>query len=127
MGFPWPGSTERALAAIHAELTQLNQKVDYLTSQQAQLDADVQALTAVVTDVADKTATLGTDLTAIAAEIASLQAQIAAGTPVNLAALDALVATAQSTQQGLDSAVSTATGMVPPAPAPAPAPPAPAP
>lgn len=122
MGFPLPGSTARALAAIQNQLTVLNTKVDHLTSQQAQLDADVQALTAVMTNVQAQNTTLGTDLTAIAAEIAALQAQIANAQPVNLDALNTLVTSAQSTQSGLDATVSTATGMVPP---PAPAPPAP--
>ena len=123
---PLPGSTARILAAIQNQLIVLNAKVDKLTSQQAQLDADVQALTAVMTNVQAQNTTLGTDLTAIAAEIAALQAQIANAQPVSLDALNALVVSAQSTQAALDSTVSTATGMVPaPAPAPAPTPPAP--
>ena len=126
MGLPLPGSTARILAAIQNQLIVLNAKVDKLTSQQAQLDADVQALTAVMTNVQAQNMTLGTDLTAIAAEIAALQAQIANAQPVSLDALNALVVSAQSTQAALDSTVSTATGMVPaPAPAPAPTPPAP--
>lgn len=127
MGWWWPGNVSGGLDAIQNQLTVLNAKVDHLSSQQAQLDAAVQALTAVLGDVATQTTTLGTDLTAVAAEITALQAQVANGQPVSLQALTALVTTAQSTQTGLDSAVSTATGMVPPAPAPAPAPPAPAP
>lgn len=112
------GNTSATLTAIQNQLTVLNRKVDHLSSQQAQLDADVQALTAVLGDVATQTTSLGTDLKAIAAEITALQQQIANAQPVNLDALNALVTTAQSTQSGLDTAVSTATGMVPAPPAP---------
>jgi len=107
------------LAMVYESLQSLHQKADRIMSEQSTTQADVDAATALLTqiqsDVAGVVTTLGSDFTAIEAEIASLQAQ-----GVNTSALDAAVASAKSTVAGLDPAVAQITSLVP-APAPAPA------
>jgi len=77
-----------------------------MSSQQNELDTDVTGLTAVITDVAAQTATLGTDLASIAAEIATLKA----GQPsLDLSGLESAVTTAQGSQTALDATVAQAT------------------
>ena len=116
----WPGELARelgrirnALTILSAEVTHTNRKLDHMSDQQSELNTDIEALTAVVTDVSAQTATLGTDLTAVAAEITDLEAKVAAGQAVDLSGLTGLVAAAQSSQAALDSAVAVATGLVP--------------
>jgi hypothetical protein len=74
---------------------------------QADINADVQALTGVVNDVLADASTLLTDVTAI-------QQEIAAGGTVSTTALDALTASAAAMQSTIDSATSTVSGLVTP-------------
>lgn len=101
---------------IRAGFATLNRKADQMSEQQQDLDADVQTLTGVVGDVATQSTQVGTDLTAITAEIAALQQQVADGQPVDLTQLDSLAQAAVSTQQGLDTQVQALTAAVPSAP-----------
>jgi hypothetical protein len=89
-----------------------------MSEQQAELNVDVTNLTAVVTDVSAQTATLGTDLASIAAEITALQT---ANPALDLSGLESAITTAQGSQTTLDSTVASATALIP-APATTPAP-----
>ena len=97
------------LDQVLAAVRMANQKLDVLMTQQDDINADVQAIDQADTDLAAA-------VTAIQADIADLNAKIAAGQPVSLTALDAKVAS-------LKTMVATVAAIVPPPAAP-PAPPA---
>ena len=102
--------------AICAQLLEINKKLEQIVTAQQDIDSATAALTALITDVANNVAQLGTDIAAIQAEIQSLQAL-----GVNTAALAAAVSAAASTAFSLDTAVSGVTALTaPPVPAPAP-------
>lgn len=105
------GEIQEALAAIQAAQAADSKKLEQVIMSQSDIDAATAELTAIVTDVQGQVAQLGTDFTAIQAEITSLQAQ-----GVNTTALNAAVAQAQSTMAGLDPAVAQI-GTLAPAPA----------
>lgn len=113
------------LTELAAQNSQILERLERIMMSQASIDAATAEITSIVTDVQAQIAQLGTDFTGIQAEVTNLEAQVAAGQPVNLTALNAAVAQAQSTMSGLDPAVAQITGLVP-APAAAPAPAAPA-
>ena len=110
----WPWNIA---AAILARLDAIDEKLEQIMTEQADIDAATAELTTIVTDVQAQIGTLGTDFTAIQAEIANLEAQIAAGGTVNTAALNAAVAQAQSTLAGLDPAVAQIGTLAPAPPA----------
>jgi hypothetical protein len=76
-----------------------------------QIQADVTAISAVLDGVAADQAELVTDAQAI-------QAEIAAGNPVDTTALDALVTRAQGIKTALDTATASVGALVTPPPPP---------
>ena len=70
------------LADIQRTVHTINRKVDHMSDQQAEINADVQGLAA---DLAALQANF-------AAELAALQAALAAGQPVDLTGLEAIKA-----------------------------------
>lgn len=84
-----------------------------MTSQD-DINAAVTAIQGLATDISTQVAQLGTDVTAIQAEITTLQGQ-----GVDTSALNTLVASVASTQSSLDTAVSSVSNLVPPATPPA--------
>ena len=70
---------------LNHNILTLGKDLEIIMSQQDEINADVTALTGVVT-------TLQTADTNIAAEIAALEAQVAAGQPVDLSGLKSAVA-----------------------------------
>ena len=92
------------LDQVLAAITTVSRKLDVLMSQQSEIDADVQAIDQADTDLAAA-------VTAIQADIADLNAKIAAGQPVSLTALDAKVAS-------LKTMVATVAAIAPPPAAP---------
>jgi peptidoglycan hydrolase CwlO-like protein len=89
------------LTEVHESLHHLHRKVDRLMSVESDLQTDLDTIKAGV-------ASLLTAATANAQTIADLKAQLAAGTPVSQAQLDALEAEAKGI-------VATLTPLVPPA------------
>ena len=101
-----------AVLRIERKLDDLQGKVTDIMTQQDDLNADVQALTAALNDVTTQTGNVVNLTTQIQAEIAQLQA----GNPaLDLTALDALASQAAQVSSSLDSAVSSLGGLVPPA------------
>jgi hypothetical protein len=98
------------LDLIMWQLLQLSQQLGEIMTAQGDITAAVTAFTALLTDMQSDSATLLTDVTAI-------QAQLAAGQPVDTSALDSVVASVQAMQTGLDTAVSQVSGLVPAPPA----------
>lgn len=90
-----------------------------IMANQADIDALTAELTTVATDLSTQVTTLGTDVTAVQTEITNLEAQVAAGTPLDLTALQSAAAKLATTQSSLDTSVGTVTALVPPATPPA--------
>lgn len=74
---------------------------------QDDINAAVASVTALLSDISAQNVTIGTDLTAI-------QAQLAAGQPVDTSALDSAVANVQSVQAALDQAVAAVSAVAAP-------------
>lgn len=101
----------RQLTGITTGLNALNEKASRIMTAQDDINATVTAVQGLVSDISTQVAQLGTDVTAIQAEIANLQ-----GAGVDTSALNALVANLAGTQSSLDTAVSSVGSLVPPAP-----------
>lgn len=104
------GAASSELREILARLDRIEKKVDHMTSQQDELNTDVQALSAALGDVATQTGSAVTIAGQIQAEIASLQS---ANPALDLSGLDALAQSATATASGLDGAVSQLAALVP--------------
>jgi chromosome segregation ATPase len=103
----------RELAAIREQLDRIEQQQETIMTSQDDINAATTELTSAVTDVQGQVGQLGTDFTAIQAEIANLQSS-----GVDTSALNAAVAQAQSTLSGLDPAVQQISSLAPPPAAP---------
>lgn len=95
---------------------QLLRKVEKLSEQQQDLDADVTALTTAYGDVQTQTGALVNTTAAIQQEIATLQAN---NPGVDLTKLDSLAQGAAAATGSLDTAVTSLGALVPPATPPA--------
>jgi peptidoglycan hydrolase CwlO-like protein len=91
-------ATLAGLTAVYRSLRALQRKVECLMSSEQDLQNDLDAIVTAVATVAAKQA-------AQAKSIADLQAQLAAGTPVSQAQLDALVVEADSIKASLQAVV----------------------
>ena len=108
----WPPYGDRGFRrTVTRKLAEIDKKLGRIIMSQESIDAATAELTTIVTDVQGQVAQLGTDFTAIQAEIQALQSQ-----GVDTSALDAAVAQAQSTMAGLDPAVAQIGTLAPPAP-----------
>jgi peptidoglycan hydrolase CwlO-like protein len=105
------------LGAVRALLVQITENQEKIMSEMSQQQADVnaanQAILALLADIQAGVATLNTAVPALQAAIGSLPAN------VDTTALDAAVAQIAQTRANLDSAVSSVSGLVPPAAPPA--------
>lgn len=101
----------RILQRIEQLEETINRKLDRIMAAQDDINEAVAQVGALLSDIAAQVAQLGSDVTAIQGELANIPAE------VDTSALNELVASIASTQASLDSAVSSATGLVPPAPA----------
>src|ERR1700761_4064565 len=81
---------------LDREFQSVHRKLDRIMSQQADIDAAVQALTGMVADVQTQQTALGQIETSIQSYIQTLQAQ-----NVDTSQLDAIVAQVQAAQSGL--------------------------
>jgi hypothetical protein len=97
---------------ILAGINELNLKMGTimteLSQQQADINNAVTAVTGLLTDI-------GTQTSAILADVTALQALIAAGQPVSTTALDSAVAGIAAVDTALDSAVSSLSAVAVPA------------
>jgi peptidoglycan hydrolase CwlO-like protein len=94
---------------LHSKVDQILAKENILSDQQAELDADTQQLTTVVSAINDSVQTAS-------AEVAALQQAIANGTPpaeLDFTGLEAALGDAQTAANGV---AGVATAAAPPAP-----------
>jgi hypothetical protein len=112
-------------AGLARSLARIERKLEKIMSEQSQLDADVQALGGVLTTIQTAETANTAAVAAVQEEIAELQGQIAAGQPVDLTGLEALInGSADGTTPGLVQAAQSVTdgvaavqGLVPAPPA----------
>lgn len=98
------------LTGMLCQAAEINNTLGVLMAAQDDINTAVQVVTSLLADLQTQTSSLVADLTAI-------QAQIAAGQPVDTTALDAAVNSAAGVQQALDAAVANInTQAAPPAP-----------
>jgi septal ring factor EnvC (AmiA/AmiB activator) len=75
---------------VHEQLDRLIHAVDALAAQERHMANDIQSIKQLVTEINDETNTVAARIDAQSAAIQALKDQIAAGTPVSQADLDAI-------------------------------------
>jgi 3-methyladenine DNA glycosylase/8-oxoguanine DNA glycosylase len=98
----------QVLAEIQLCLEVIETKLGGIMTAQDDINAAVAAVQGLATDIATQVAQLGTDVTAIRAELTTLQGQ-----GVDTSALNTLVSSIASTQSNLDTAVTSVGNLVP--------------
>jgi hypothetical protein len=86
--------------------SRLTERLEQIMTEQQDIDAATQALTGMVSDVQNQSASLAT-------AVEGIQAYIAAHPDADTSALDAVVAQVSGAQSGLDAAVGNVQGVLP--------------
>jgi hypothetical protein len=119
------GRILQAVASLADKVTtlgaQLNKKLDGLKMGQAEIEADVQAISGSLTSVSSMLGDVNTQASSIASGVTEIAQQLANGQTIDTTSLDALVQTANSlasaassAQSQIDSAASSVSALASP-------------
>ena len=105
------------LQAIESQLALVLNWLSFMTQKESAIMATIEEVQAQVAAVADKVTTLlstiATENAEVVATLKKLTDQIAAGTPVSQAQLDAVMGSLVSIGSGLDTSITTVAAFVP--------------